>query len=228
MKSTKRVLKNTLSGLLTVLILSLLFFTIINLSFNFLYVRTNVRGYSMLPTINLNVNDPDADGDTIYINEYAKLNVNDIAVAKVSWYSNHIIKRVVGTPGDIVEIRDLGTEYGVFTNEILLYTRIKSDISSLGNYGGSNQYYLNYLGFLENPDNINNIGTTKDNTPCIKLNDGEYFLMGDNWGETLDSILKGPVKENEITGKVDLIVDMNNTDKFIAIKYFIKKIFSIN
>lgn len=228
MKNTSRILKNTLSGLLTVLILSLIFLTIINICFNFLYVRTCVRGFSMLPTINLNIDDPETDGDTIYINPYDDIHVNDIAVAKVGWYKNHIIKRVVGTPGDIIEIRDLETEYGVYTNDQLIYTKEKTNISTLGNYGGSNQYYLNYLAFLENTDNANNIGSTQNGDPCIKLNDGEYFLMGDNWGETLDSVLKGPVKEDEIAGKVDLIVDVTNTDKFIAIKYFFKKIFAIN
>ena len=70
------------------------------------------------------------------------------------------------------------------------------------------------------------VSTSESNS--LKLNDGEYFLMGDNWGETLDSILKGPIKKDEITGKVDLIVDVTNTDKFFAIKYFFKKIFAIN
>lgn len=183
----------------------------------------------MQPTININVKDSEAEGDAIYINPYASIKSNDIIVAKVRWYKNYIIKRVVGTPGDIVEIRDLGETYGVFTNEKLLYTKEKYDVTAHGNIGGSNQYYLNYLSFLLDPKNKNNVASNEQNEPYgIKLNENEYFLMGDNWGETLDSTLKGPINEKEIVGKVELIVDVENNDPFVVTKHFLKKLFSIN
>ena len=56
MKSNKvRVIKNVVSSILVVLIFLFSFITFVNLCFNLLYVQTNVRGFSMQPTININL-----------------------------------------------------------------------------------------------------------------------------------------------------------------------------
>lgn len=52
---TKRIILNITSAILTVLIIVVSFFALINIMFNIIFIRTNVRGYSMYPTLNYNV-----------------------------------------------------------------------------------------------------------------------------------------------------------------------------
>ena len=194
---------------------------------HFLYLETNVRGFSMQPTINMNVTDPNIEGDKIYINKYTDITNNDIVVAKVSWFDNYIIKRVVGMPGDKVEIKDETTHFAVYVNDTLLYTKEKYGEDRPFDPTGSYGYYKNYLDFLTKPE-FQDYVETKNGTSYIKLDEDEYFLMGDNWGHTTDCIAKGPAKKSELVGKVELIVDVENTNPFITTLHFLKKIFSFN
>lgn len=47
-------------------------------------------------------------------------------------------------------------------------------------------------------------------------------------GHTTDCIAKGPAKKSELVGKVELIVDVENTNPFITTLHFLKKIFCFN
>lgn len=181
----------------------------------------------MQPTINNSMTDPLAKGDTIYINEYASFSRNDIVVAKVDWYEHLIIKRVVGIPGDKIEIRDEITHFAVYVNDTLFYTKEKYGTDETFYKTGSIGYYDNYLNFFEKEEFKDYI-ETEDETgkSFIYLEDNEYFLMGDNWGHTTDSVEKGPVRKNQITGRVDLIVEVNNKNPFVETWFMLKKIFS--
>lgn len=181
----------------------------------------------MQPTINLNVLDPNAKGDKIFVNPYKVGNLNDIIVAKVSWHKDYIIKRIVGTPGDKIEIKDLTTHFALYVNDSLLYTKDKYGENTPFTKTGSYSYYNSYIAFLNNSE-FQDYVETENGTSYIKLDDNEYFLMGDNWGHTTDSIEKGPVTKNEIVGTLELIVDVNNKNPFIPTFYFLKKIFYVN
>ena len=77
------------------------FFALVNIVFNFVYIKTNVRGFSMCPTLNANVLTEDQDGDKVYINPYRDYTNGDIVVAEVSWWDRgYIIKRIIGMPGE--------------------------------------------------------------------------------------------------------------------------------
>lgn len=222
-----RILRNILSSILIVLIFVFSFIALSNICFYFSYTETNVKGFSMQPTINMNVADSTAPGDRIFINPYQKGEVNDIVVAKVDWFDSYIIKRMVGAPGDKIEIKDESTHFAVYVNDSLLYTKSKYGNNSSLYKTGSYNYYDMYLTFLENPkfsQYVETDGTTK----YIKLDENEYFLMGDNWGHTLDCLTNGPIKQENIVGKVELIIDVTNTNPFAPFNFFMKKIFSFN
>ena len=55
---------------------------------------------------------------------------------------------------------------------------------------------------------------------CIKVNAGEYILMGDNWGETTDSLFYGPVSADSIIGRADFVVYMGQNVMLTVIKSF--------
>ena len=224
-KYKTRILRNILSSVMAILLMILSFITLVNFSFYFLYVETNVRGYSMYPTINMNAPDSESPGDKILINRQQMGDVNDIVVAKASWYKNYIIKRLVGKPGDKIEIKDIGENFALYVNDEILYTKEKDGENTPFYKSGSYYYFDLYNQFLtkeEFKDFVESDGTTS----YIKLDDDEYFLMGDNWGHTLDCLTNGPISSSEIVGKVDLIIDVNNNNPFVYFNFFMKKIFS--
>ncbi len=191
------------------------------------YIETPVRGFSMQPTINNTMTNPEAKGDKIYINQFSGFTRNDIVVAKVDWYEHLIIKRVIGVPGDKIEIKDETTHFAVYVNDSLFYTKEKYGENQTFYKTGSIGYYSKYLDFLKNPE-FKKYVETKNETTYIRLEENEYFLIGDNWGHTTDSIEKGPILKNEIVGKVDLIVKVDNENPFTTTWYMLKKIFSLN
>lgn len=223
--NAKRIFKNIVSSILVVLIFFCGFITLVNITFKSIYLKTQVTGVSMQPTININMKDSQVKGDTIYVNQYTTFTNNDIVVAKVDWHENYIIKRVVGTPGDKIEIKDETTQYGVYVNDKLLYTKKKYGDQLSFPRTGSYGYYDCYLSFLSNLE-FEEWVVRENGEKYIQLGENEYFLMGDNWGQTTDSIFKGPVKTNEIIGKVELIVDVNNKNPLIPTWFFLKKLFS--
>lgn len=176
----------------------------------------------MQPTLNTHANSQTEDWDTIYINKFKQFSNEDIVVAKVSWYSEAIIKRLIGKPGDIIEIKNTDDKYELYVNNKFVYDKEKTYKSSHGTIGGTNAYYDKYLAFLTSDQFKKNVYEKSDGTKCIILNENEYFLMGDNWAESTDCIEHGPVKKNNIVGKVDLVISKDE-NKFSA---FIKLIFT--
>jgi len=219
---TRRILSNILSSILVTLIVLIGFFSILTISLNVVYIKTKVEGYSMLPTLNLNVEDIKEEGDIVYINRFKKCKVGDIVVARYEEKDKYVIKRLVGCPGDYVKILDNGETYGLYVNNELLYSKNKT-YSENENIGSTVSYYnFNYLTFFNRKDDLgnkffeNNIAVDEQGDECIKLNEGEYFLMGDNWGRTTDSLDVGPFKENQIIGSVDIVVPFGeNEDSYI-------------
>lgn len=215
MKSrTKRVWMNILSATVVSLTMLFSFLAIIVLSLNIVYVKTYVRGYSMQPTLNKNITDPNIDGDLIYVNKYMPLENNDIIVANVSWYPEPIVKRLIGKPGDTIEIKQVNNEYHLLVNNAFVYAREKTTSSPHG------IAFERYTNILSNPDWANNVITREDNSKCIILNDDEYFVMGDNWAESTDSLTHGPIHKSNIVGRVELIVEPKE-NRFMKLTQFI-------
>lgn len=90
--------------------------------------------------------------------------------------SQYFIKRVIGLPGDTVEIVD---------GKIKIY-----------NKEHPNGLALDETGYLDQDRTVPNRTTT--------LKDHEYYLMGDNRAASLDSRIFGPVDRSYLVGKVFL------------------------
>ncbi len=180
----------------------------------------------MLPTINTNVETAEKNGDAIYINKYTEPKVNDIVVAKPIWHTDYIIKRLVGKPGDIIEIKDEGEIYGLYVNNNLLYSKDKHSEIPNKNLGSTIDYFKKYEEFLSNNEFSKFVTTKSDGTKVIQLDENEYFLMGDNWGKTLDSLSKGPLTKQQLVGKVELVIDINENSIWQSTKHFLSKMFS--
>ncbi len=84
------------------------------------------------------------------------------------------IKRVIGLPGETVIIRN---------NKVYIYNSQNTEGEAI---------HESYL-----PEEIENIGNVTQ-----KIDKDEYFLMGDNRSESLDSRVFGPVNRKNIVGRV--------------------------
>lgn len=124
----------------------------------FIITPVRVDGGSMRKTLE--------DGDILLLYKLSKPKFGDIVVLKEKEEKEIIIKRIIGMPGDTVEIKD-------------------------------NVIYIND----EEIKDSNAYGETSDYDK-ITLLDDEYFLLGDNRRISKDSRYFGPVKEEEILGKV--------------------------
>jgi len=175
----------------------------------------------MLPTINSTLENSNQKGDTIYINKFASFGTNDIVVADVDWHTDYIIKRVVAAPGDRLRIVDQGAYFGVYVNDKLLYTRERKGVDTADIKTETIAYYAKYLDFINKPENSKYIYTI-NSKKYIVMPKGEYFLMGDNWGYTTDSMEHGPVKEHKIVGKVDAIMPQSHINFFTPTWFMLK------
>ncbi len=121
------------------------------------------------------------DGDYIFVNELAyEIGVpqrGDVVVFRYPLdQSQFFIKRVIGLPGETVEIKD---------NKVIIYN---SDYPS---------------GFKLDETYLDSDQETLGNSR-IKLDDNEYFVMGDNRLRSSDSRRWGPVNKALITGRASI------------------------
>ena len=221
----KTTIKNIISAIIVVLVMIVGLFSITGVVFNYVYTPAPVSSFSMYPTLNKDAPDFQTEGDWAYLNKFAGYSNNDIVIAKVSWHNKAIIKRLIASPGDTLEIRDEGTHYGLYVNEKLVYNKEKTDISIHGILGGTKQDYETYLKLLN--DYPNNVTTNSSGTKCFKLNKDQYFLMGDNWEESTDCLNNGPVAKSEILGRVDFVIPMKENRFWSMLKQIIITTFKI-
>ena len=124
-----------------------------------MYIITPVRvdGTSMNQTL--------ADGDILLLYKMAQYDRYDIVVLDEEYDDEIIIKRIIGLPGETVEIKD----NKIYIDEV----EINDDYA----YGETSDYEK------------------------ITLDDGEYFILGDNRLISKDSRYFGPVKKDDLMGE---------------------------
>ncbi len=197
----------------------------IALLLNLFYTSSYVEGYSMQPTLNSTAPNIYTKWDTVYINKVRTYEINQIVVAKrnVNGKNKLIIKRLIGLEGDIIQIKEDNGHYNLLVNEELLYSKPIITESQNGQSGGSVDYYNSYLDYINRYKGTDRIVKNSLGEDCIKIYKNECFLMGDNWGETTDSLTYGPFNVSMLIGVVDIIIP-NGESKFIG---FIQGIWDI-
>lgn len=145
-----------------------------------------VKGDSMAPSI--------LPGDYVFMNRLSygwgkPVSRGDVVVARFRKLERNVIKRVLGLPGERVEI---------IPNQI----SIKKERTEVGNVVMEKEY-LNLPNFATN-------GTT-----TIKLDPQEYFLLGDNRFISTDSRELGAVDLWDIEGRIFLLVRVKNLSIYV-------------
>ena len=192
------------SVFLKIILNSLLVFAFIICSivlvYKFIYIETPVIGASMYPTLNNT-----EYNDTALINSTQKGDVGDIIVLDLSKTditedNSYIIKRIIATEGQRVDLRYVDDKLCVFVDNIALQEDYTTNDAFIEN--GNNPYlYRAFTTYLTtHTDSIDY------NSEGLLIPEGMVFIMGDNRKNSTDSATFGPVPVEAIVGRVDAIV----------------------
>ena len=124
----------------------------------------------------------------------------DLAVFKSPYSDERLIKRVIGLPGDIIEVR----------NDRLFINGLPSTYTADGHFPAAIRTedfsldadrYIERLPELEHPIlQVPNVNVTRSFAP-VTVPENHYFMMGDNRNNSRDSRSYGPVPRELLIGR---------------------------
>ena len=115
--------------MLAILIVPMIFFAILTTTLNIVYIKTNVVGFSMLPTLNETVNNPEEEGDVIYIPEYqntVKISGNVLYPNTVTYKDKMSVKEYIKMAGGYGFEAKKNRAFVVYINGIVAKARKNS------------------------------------------------------------------------------------------------------
>jgi len=194
-----RNLWGDISNLLFIFLLAVIF---IFIAFSRVYTGTYVKGPSMMPTINKDYLTAPTKEDIAYCRTVDNYDYGDIVIIKTE--GKEIIKRVVGRPGDYIEIKKYSDgKYYLYRNAERIVEDFIYDIDGM---------------VVENEW----LDITSDGHLTVATN--QLFVMGDNRGNSKDSTYYGCFNYSDISGRVDFLVEADE-NPFISI--FLQMFFPI-
>ena len=146
-------------------------FTILALFLVFVGKPFTVSGQSMYPTLH--------DSDRMFMSKLGDIKRFDIVVLQAPDQDKEYIKRVIGIPGDTIEVKD-GKLY--INGQVVDQPFINTEL------------LLNKTVYIDD-------FTLQELTGELKVPEGKYFVMGDNRGVSKDSRMIGFIERSAIEGK---------------------------
>lgn len=167
----------------------------------------HVPSGSMQPTIEI--------GDRIFVNKLAydvRIPFTDVSLHRLAdplrgdivifdsaVSKKRLVKRVVGVPGDVIEMRDNRLR---INGQALSYTKTKNgDLSE------------DLLG-IDHIVRTKPFGSRLSNFAAVRIPQGQYLMLGDNRDVSVDSRVIGLVPRAEIKGRAGHVVVSFNYDNY--------------
>ena len=212
-------------------------FLIFSFSFQVVLKPITVAGYSMQPTINQSARGDygQYQTDTVY---YTRFNLNQLTRADVviinSNYtanSHSLIKRVIGLPGETItfKLNNSSAHINPSKANVCYFYDVYINGEKLDETGSLGYSIKEKMEFelFDSSDiysffNAFSQSLTADHTFSYTILNNEYFVMGDNRNNSTDSRYFGPVKFNDIEGKVSLYVPFGSNLAEQILKLLIK------
>lgn len=185
--------------------------------FSAITIECKVNGTSMQPTLNgIHEKKNDYVYVNIYDNDYA---YGDIVVIKVDWDNEPIIKRIVGLPGDTIDIVYDVNEWklernGKIIQEDYLFVDIDPSVVT-SKKNGMNKSHERLEKLKESSPQLFEGGK-------YVVKDNEIFALGDHRAVSVDSSEYGGFSVTNITGKVELIRYYEDNTFAFYFNYIIK------
>jgi signal peptidase I len=190
-------------------------FLIFLLCFGFL--RTAVADWNPIPSSSMR---PTLlEGDVVLVNRLAydfKVPLTDISIIRlgepqrgdvITFASPHdgvrLIKRLVGLPGDVVELRD---DRLLINGVVAEYSDAKEVVESLGAYSVHGVRATERVGNAEHPVQFLPGILAKRNFGPIVVPHDSYFFLGDNRDNSADSRYVGMVPRRVLIGRAHHIL----------------------
>lgn len=172
-----------------------------------LFFPIRVINISMQPTYNaLATDNGRKKTDTVYVGTPGKIDIGDVLVFDshnvVNGGTQYYIKRVVGTPGDIISFKILDVFQGFVTYTLERNGRVIEEsyiAEEMKCYYTKTEEEANFYQKYLLP--------SESEKERIKLEKNEFFMMGDNRNFSQDSRFFGPVKKADVIGKVYLHIE---------------------
>lgn len=120
-----------------------------------------------------------------------------------SFFSKYLIKRIVGIPGDNISYSD--KTLVINENEI-----INDEVNKSGSVVIKNEHLFGKEHKIQLDNNINR----NNDSVSVYIGDNEFFVMGDNRDNSMDSRFIGVVDKNSVVGKYDItLINFRNIFK---------------
>ena len=200
-----------------VIIASVFVVASLHITFNMVYRYYPVSGTSMQPTINEQWNVEGDVADGVYVNLFNKGQRGDVVVIEKATYDPvkskwiDVIKRIIAVGGDKIAICPV-LEIGPKAYKLLVIYNGETDPTPLeeaylseqnkksGNYETYKKLYNSYM--PSNQDNFELI----NGVWYLVVPEGKVFYLGDNRLASKDCSEYGPMAEDKVVGKVDIII----------------------
>lgn len=168
----------------------------------------------MHPTLNAEYSNTN-EQDVVYINRFRKGKVGDVVVLdlrKHISFGDYAIKRLVAVEGDVVNIEFDGTNYNLIVNGKIIDSRPDKTL-------GYNTY-SSFIQYIENHKHDTTRISKSENNDIngVIIKSGEIFVLGDNWEQSKDSSLVGPINKSTIVGRVDIVVKPTQNEILTILK----------
>lgn len=184
--------------------------------FSSVTIECVVDGPSMQPTLNAKWSEKNNSSDIVYVNKYDRdFEYGDIVVINAQEGKDHIIKRVIGVGGDIIDVvlvEDATLQQEVYRLEIngkiIEEDYLKMDYSrvELNERDGNYKLYERFNNLKSiHPELFQNISDGGLVVEKLVVPEGEIFALGDNRHVSLDSTYFGTFKPSQIDGTVEKV-----------------------